>query len=947
MKKRVILMLFCALLGALLVAQTRTGNIYGKTVLDDGTAVPGVLATLESPVQGKLTTVSSVNGNFRFLSLPPDSDYTLTLELEGFKKVVKENLRVKVGENLELIVEMVPGEIVETISIMAATPMLDSRKTTAATNVTQELLQTLPTARDPWAILEMVPGLMSDVVNVGGNESGQQANYASRGEGQSNSQWNVDGVEVTDPTAPGTSGMYYDYDMFEEMQIQTAANDVTAMTGGVNINFVTRRGSNKIGGGARFYLTDEALQGENLPDIVTQEDLSGNLIDSILDYGLNVGGPMIQDKAWYWFSYGVQDIGLSDMGGDPDETLLRTVNGKFNFNLGSHRLEIYGVYNDKVKEGRKRYPLDEWEASRKQTGPAFIFKIQDEFMIGNDLMVSLKGSYTPTSYQLEPYGGRDIPVYEEYKTYRYNTGTWEEYASDVFAAGLQLDYFKEDFLMGDHEILFGVDFRTSSSLENSQLGNGLHGMVRPGRSLYYAVLYREWLLEYQINRLSAFFQDTVNLKNLTLNLGLRYDFQKGGVLENTIPGTSVDVVQDIGGVDYNYQSLTQPALDLPFDYSFFSPRLGFIWDLQGDGKTNVKGNFSIYGSVLDAGILADSFLIDSYIDLDWYDDNNNLIMDAGELYYYKSTDNSDSVLNPDPDAPLFSGDLDPERTMELVLGIDRELGMDVKVGFNYIYRRIYNVNWTVPYVWDGGYRPVQNSDWQQYSEPVDGMTYYFWDTPDVYDEGFGQLTKRPDYAVRYDGFEFTFSKRLSNKWMLNAAFTYQNTWVNYDSEDAYIDPTDHQPADLLNGQPGPHSYNTFVMNSRWMFKLNGLMELPWGINLAGKLYAREGYVFPEVITLYDAGIYGGRRNWDADDPVSLTSEFGSQRYPVFWMVDLRLEKAVPLKNMGTLIFSLDAFNITNNNMTLSKGNDLSISDYDIPLTILNPRVIRLGVRYNF
>ena len=103
---------------------------------------------------------------------------------------------------------------------------------------------------------------------------------------------------MTDPTAPGTSGMYYDFEMFEEMQIQTAANDVSAMTGGVNINFVTRRGSNQIHGGTHVFWTGDALQSTNLPESLKQEDLSGNLIDHNTDFGLNLGGALKKDKVW-------------------------------------------------------------------------------------------------------------------------------------------------------------------------------------------------------------------------------------------------------------------------------------------------------------------------------------------------------------------------------------------------------------------------------------------------------------------------------------------------------------------------------------------------------------------------------------------------------------------------------------------------------------------------
>jgi hypothetical protein len=337
------------------------------------------------------------------------------------------------------------------------------------------------------------------------------------------------------------------------------------------------------------------------------------------------------------------------------------------------------------------------------------------------------------------------------------------------------------------------------------------------------------------------------------------------------------------------------------------------------------------------------FQVDSYHDFDWYDDGN-LQLDAGELDLYKTRDNLDAILNADPDF-FFHKDLKPEKDMEILLGLEKEILSDFAVGVNLIYRKHYDLNWTVPYVWDGGYRLVQPGDWSDYSVTVDGKTYTYWDTydADVYDEGIGQVRRRPDFNRIYKGLELTFDKRLANNWMLKGSFTFQDTTVNYESRDSFIDPTDHMPEDMLGGTSGPHSYAEFVMNARWMFKLSWLYRLPLGIHFSGNFVAREGYIFPRIATLEDEY----KRWWDNEKPVVLLDTFGESRYPTFYQLDLRLEKRFSFKNLGRLILSLDAFNLTNSNKTLSKGNDTAISNYNVPLVILNPRVIRLGARYEF
>ena len=96
-----------------------------------------------------------------------------------------------------------------------------------------------------------------DRENIGGNMSGQQSNYVSRGGNPTNNKWSIDGVDMTDLAATGSSSVYYDFDSFQEMTINTGGVDVTQQTGGVGINLVTKSGTDQFKGSARFYDTNE------------------------------------------------------------------------------------------------------------------------------------------------------------------------------------------------------------------------------------------------------------------------------------------------------------------------------------------------------------------------------------------------------------------------------------------------------------------------------------------------------------------------------------------------------------------------------------------------------------------------------------------------------------------------------------------------------------------
>ncbi len=184
--------------------------------------------------------------------------------------------------------------------------------------------------------------MLTDRINVGGNESGQQSAYVGPGSAGDQAIWSVDGVVITDMAALGSSPSYFDFDAFEEMQVTTGGSDSTIATGGVVLNMVTKRGTNEWRGSGRFYKTSDSYQsntsfsdgdlsaGNCTPATpcayrsgtgATRSQLvqfqlgllgappaahftQGNQIISVDDYGAELGGPIIKDRLWVWGSYG-------------------------------------------------------------------------------------------------------------------------------------------------------------------------------------------------------------------------------------------------------------------------------------------------------------------------------------------------------------------------------------------------------------------------------------------------------------------------------------------------------------------------------------------------------------------------------------------------------------------------------------------------------------------
>jgi hypothetical protein len=193
------------------------------------------------------------------------------------------------------------------------------------------------------------------------------------------------------------------------------------------------------------------------------------------------------------------------------------------------------------------------------------------------------------------------------------------------------------------------------------------------------------------------------------------------------------------------------------------------------------------------------------------------------------------------------------------------------------------------------------------------------------------------------GVEMTLTKRLSNKWMMNAALNYSDHRQYFDSPVAYQDPTniDFTHGEQMAYESGGSGKVDIWANTRWQVKVNGMNQLPWGINFSGFMTVREGYVLPLRLETPTKSDGTGKL------PTPYVVPFGSKRLPTFWMADLRIEKVLPIGDYGSVSIIGDIFNLFNNNSVLGRETILNYATAYQPLEIINPRVFRLGVRFRF
>lgn len=942
------------------LAQVESGNLFVRAENSEGEPLPGVTVTLQGAGAPQVQ-VTGTNGLARFLGLSP-GNYSLSAELEGFSTVQNPNISIRVGRNTEVEVEL-SSAVRETITVTAESPLLDQRRIVQGTTVTALELEKIPTARDPWSVAEQTPGVSMDRVNVGGNESGQQAVFVGTGSTSDQNTFLVDGVNVTDMTATGASATYFGFGQMEEMQFATGGTNVETQTPGVQVNMVTKRGTNEWRGSARYLLTDGDQQSDTGFD---QSDLGPgqapfeqlNQIEEVQDYGGELGGPVLANRVWIWGSYDRNLIDNIVAGGLEDDTDLLNTTVKANAQIASNNSAVASWNEgDKRKFGRGAGPTCSIECSFDQTGPTPIIKLEDSHIFSSNLFATVTWSEVDGGFALEPRGGRDARAFIDANgvTQGTNIGFLDTARPSEEFRGNVSSFFSTGGL--NHELKFGGSYRTA---ENDSVfgitGNKVYSYAGENfglpSSLGIATVWRDRHVRQDQEYTSAWVQDTLTWENLTINAGLRYDLQEGVNLPSTVAGP-----------DFNHPEVpltgdvTFGGNDPGFEWENVSPRLGATYALGERRNTLLRGSFSRFVDQLGTGMIEHvnpvGFVLGVYLFQDangnvHFDESDPMLADLGNIGFDK--DNPQAVSSPNTIDP----GLDAQTTDELLLGIEHAWRPEFVTGFSVTFRQIDDIQRFIPLVdTPNGRRLQQRSDFEQVSTVTgtrpDGSSYSrpVFGLKDGISESGGSFLTNGGREQEYVGASVNFTKRLANQWMLRGHLTWTDwTWDISDEFFRHDDPTDEvtsvvadNDGDIVAEQSGGSGdKGDIFLNSEWSFNLSGLYQVapatPWAFNVGFNLMGRQGFPIP----LFDTQAVPGEGN----KAVQVTGATDSFRYDDLYNLNLRVDKDFSLRDVN-LTLSLDAFNVTNEGTVLQRTRALDGSRPFFVDEALSPRILRAGV----
>ena len=705
-------------------------------------------------------------------------------------------------------------------------------------------------------------------------------------------------------------------------------------------------------------------------DVFAESGYAGARID---DFGFEAGGPIIRDRLWLWGAASSNNIDNFSSGDAlVTRTELTNYNGKLNAQITTqNNAELFYMFSDKTVAGRGLSATRPLETARNQSGPSYIFKLQDTHIFSQRLYLTGTLAKVGNGYELDPIGGRDVDAY-------WVDGGIADDDDPSFTSGWHRSYqyfFQEvpqqnaridgstfvDLGETSHELKFGFGYR-DTPVESGTIwpGNGNFANFYDGYA--YAALTRPALPNYESNYWDAYLGDTIIYNNFTFTAGLRFDRQSAKNNPGSVPANPV--VPDL------LPAAEFAGDDRSLEWNGISPRLGMTWVLGPQKKSVIRANYSRYIDQLgssDAGA-SNPFYRVQELYYYWEDLNGDRTIQRGEIDFDSGLQSFSNIDPNNPGAGFSPGRLDydmkPPTTDEFVLGFTQELGSSFGVGANYSYRYRKNFTWEQYEKTRGAGDFYTSADYVACvygvncpasarplgtlpdGTPYDVQTYRL--RPGLSAPTYFVITNRDDYSQTYNGLELFATKRMTDGWMMRGNVTFMD-WRQQVGDNGFVNPTPIVSGDsctscddaAVASSGGSGGY----INSRWAASLNTAVNLPYQLLFGAAVTAREGYIIPYYRRVNNSDRLGNQN-------VMVVGDFDSERLPNVFNLDLRIARDFRVRDLATVNLSLDLFNATNERTVLWRDNrmyalDGSDSDNNWIEQLQSPRIWRLGARVSF
>lgn len=931
-------------------SQATTGLIQGTVFDSSGAVVPGASITVSNAATGFSRTVTSNSDGFFTAPLLPLGNYSLKATAQGFADYEVDNLKVTIGQTQSLRIELSAAGANVVVDVSAATgPPVEVAQTELATQINERSVENLPiNRRDFSRFAQLTPGVSivqgpdGDEITING-QKGIQNNFS------------IDGSDANNPFFGEQRGgqrpaFTVSLESIQEFQVvPVGASAEFGRSSGGFINAVTKSGTNDFNGSAFLFFRNDGLSSQN-PDAV---DAGLPTEDSRnFQFGGNLGGPIVKDKAFFFFAYErndgqsskpnsidpvLVDIFANQFGSPDEERIIDRTNdadvllGKVDININNTNLLTLRHNYSRAEQVNGTFDVPTWgySANGRETdnSNAFIAQLVTTFTptLLNEFRFQWAKEERPRFYDGPDLPDTTIGTFDGSISYRFGRPFFLPVPSD----DVRLQFTDNiTYVTGNHIVKFGVD------LNRTRVSQTFIGFAR-GRYIFAAPTIDAAIQGFQdyINGVSAdalalylqfapigdrtveeagtqaystfepgiYVQDTWNPKpNLTFNFGFRWEAQY-----------QPDTITQPQNTRYG-QFLSDP--DFPSDGSIpdatdgYSPRLAVSWSPGDDGKTAIRLGAGIYYARIPGLVVAGPRNTDGVI--------------AGNIFYasflcpmvsdcpdYPGIVPTAGFTPFNPGVAVFERNFKNPRTVQYSASIEREIFEDTTLLVAYNYAKSTRLT-----------RFVNRNDSRLYS----GVAIF--ERPDG--SGVGEIRSTESSAKSlFQGLTFTFNKRFSNNFQFQA--NYLLSWDKSD-DDNERDPFTFRYADPRDFQP---EYNWSDRDQRHRFNAFATFALPYDVTISPIVQYRSA----QPISVVDRGTFPNiiKRN-----TLRLDNEF--------FTFDFRASKAFKFGEKVQLEAIFEAFNLFNNRNQRSLPRPLTFNfDGTVTAGFGEPRQAQIGARLKF
>jgi len=931
-----LLTLIMVLVCAGMARAATTGSLVGKVVDEGGTALPGVTIMVTSPaLQGQKSTTTDASGKYRLILLPP-GEYELTASLPGFQTQTMKGIRVNLDVTYTVDLTMKAAKLEESIVVTAEQPLIDTTTTTVGENYTSDYVEQIPTARSYLSVMNLTPG----VTGSDGTSGGMIVNGASGTE----SNYIIDGMNTTDIEV-GTQGKGLNFDFVEEVQVKTGGYEAEfgRATGAV-VNVITKSGGNEFHGSVFYYWRNPSYSATEKATYLGTDFLG----TKEYDYGVSLGGPIIKDKFWFFLAY---NPSVNEYLYSTNETfkkyrgesrVLDRVERdywalKLTYNVNENNTITFSTFGDPTTTYNRDQTGTRDRDRMTDTGGTDWTLKWDSILSDNLVLTAQYGQHNQVRED-ESLNGNDLP-----RIYNYSDTTIGDRGGLGYMEDLDLgrDMFRVslEWFWGNHDIKGGFDYEDNTFDSKRRYSGDVrythYGYYGGGAYQYYwrRVLVQpdpngsieiypsyygtvpEWLVGTRFSPVQGWLETDTSTENTS------YFIQdKWNITEDFMLSVGFRVEEQKMKGEHPYYGGQYTAVDITDNYS---PRVGFTWDIFGDGSSKLYGSFGrFYESIpmdINNRAFGNEIMLEDYwfapsqgdtngdgvLDFwDWNPENNDWSYTPENLAYL-----DDQWVGGFRPAPVMN-DLKGSSHDQLILGYDQLLNDLWSVGVKFTYNSLNEVVEDLSF--DKGVTYIIGNPGNDISflapNPLE-----FTDAQGVYHffaEG-DMITLTPEmmgFPVpkrNYRAYELTLRRKFADGWQMNMSIVRSKLWGNYiggvlpyyGQTDPNLTAAYDLPSTLVN------TGGLLPFDRTWQVKWDGLYSFDWGATVGWQYTYYSG----TPIAAYGrppSGYYGEFRYLQ-------NGALGLGRTDPIQSLDLNLSYTYDLGTYGSVTGYFYVFNVFN------------------------------------